>query len=177
MIQTMKKSDINPIPEYFDRYIHLADDVELKEALKISLDELKYLPIESWKAIGDNVYAEGKWTIKEILQHLIDTERIFIYRALCFARGEEAKLPSFDEANYAKNASTDYRTLEDLLEELKTVRVSFLSLYESFTPEMLMRGGMSFKGFYSVLSIGFIIAGHQRWHLKIIEERYLPLKM
>jgi hypothetical protein len=171
----MKKSDIKPMPEYFDRYINLAEDIELNEAIQISLEELENLPIESWKAIGDKVYAEGKWTIKEILQHLIDAERIFAYRALCFARGEEAKLPSFDEENYAKNACTNHRTLEDLLAELKTVRLSFIELYKSFTLEMFMRGGMSFKGFYSVLSIGFIIAGHQRWHLKIIEERYLPL--
>jgi hypothetical protein len=159
----------------FDRYINLANDIELKEALKISLDELKNLPIEHWKAIGDKTYAEGKWTIKEILQHLIDTERIFTYRSLCFARGEEAKLPSFDEENYAKNANTNHRSLEDLLEELKIVRISFSALYNSLTPEILMRGGMSFKGFYSVLSIGFIMVGHQRWHFNIIEERYLGL--
>ncbi|MEY4906196.1 MAG: hypothetical protein RLZZ292_4011 [Bacteroidota bacterium] len=67
----MKKSDINPMPEYFDRYIHLAEDVELNEALNISLAELDHLPIAAWKAIGDNVYAEGKWTIKDILQHLM----------------------------------------------------------------------------------------------------------
>jgi hypothetical protein len=136
------------------------------------LDELKNLPIEHWKAIGDKTYAEGKWTIKEILQHLIDTERIFTYRALCFARGETVQLPSFDEANYAKNASTNRRTFEDLVSELISVRISFSLLYESFTAEMLLRGGMSFKGFYSVLSIGFIVVGHQRWHFNIIEERY-----
>jgi hypothetical protein len=171
----MKKSDINPMPEYFDRYINLVDDVELKEALKISLDELKNLPIEHWKTIGAKTYAEGKWTIKEILQHLIDTERIFSYRALCIARGEATQLPSFDEENYAKNASTNHRTLEDLISELITVRLSFSLLYESFTPEMLSRSGLGFKGAYSVLAIGFIMAGHQRWHFKIIEDRYQNL--
>jgi hypothetical protein len=171
----MKKSHINPMPKYFDRYINLADDVELKEALKISLDELNNLPIEQWKAIGDKTYAEGKWTIKEILQHLIDAERIFTYRALCFARGETVQLPSFDEANYAKNASTNHRTLEDLITELTSVRLSFSLLYESFTPEMLLCSGHGFKGIYSVLAIGFIVAGHQRWHFKIIEDRYMAL--
>ncbi|WP_435355939.1 DinB family protein [Emticicia sp. SJ17W-69] len=171
----MRKSDINPMPEYFDRYINLTDDIELSEALKISVEELKNLPIERWKAIGDKVYAEGKWTIKDIVQHIIDTERIFTYRALCFARGEKAQLPSFDEESYAKNGSTKHRTLEDLIEELLLVRTSFIKLYESFTPEVLLRTGLGFKGLYSVLAIGFITIGHQRWHFKIIEERYLSL--
>lgn len=169
----MKKSDINPMPEYFDRYINLTDDVDLKETLKISLDELKNLPLERWEAVGDRTYAEGKWTIKEIVQHLIDTERIFTYRALCFARGETAQLPSFDEDGYARQATVNHRTLEDLVSELIAVRTSFSLLYESFTPEMLARTGLGFRGVYSVLAIGFIMVGHQRWHCRIIEERYL----
>ena len=169
----MKKSAIIPMPDYFDRYIDLVDDVALNEALQISLDDLKNLPIERWKAIGDRVYAEGKWTIKQILQHVIDTERIFGYRALCFARGETASLPLFDEAGYAQQADTSHRTIEDLVVELATVRSSLITLYQSFTPNMLQRTGMGFKGLYSVLAIGFIIAGHQRWHTRIIEERYM----
>lgn len=169
----MKKSAIIPMPDYFDRYIDMNDDVELNEALQISLHDLKNFPIERWKSIGDRVYAEGKWTIKQILQHVIDTERIFSYRALCFARGETALLPSFDEAGYAQQATTAHRTIDDLVAELATVRSSLITLYQSFTPEMLQRAGLGFKGLYSVLAIGFIIAGHQRWHARIIEERYL----
>ncbi|GAB3519707.1 DinB family protein [Emticicia fontis] len=168
----MKKSDINPMPEYFDRYINLADDVELKEALAMSVAELNKLPIEKWKAIGDKVYAPGKWTIKDILQHMIDTERIFAYRALCFARGETARMPSFDEEAYGQNANATQRTLEDLLDELKINRASFIAMYNSFTEEVLLRAGLSFKGTYSVLAIGFTTVGHQRWHLNVIKERY-----
>jgi len=168
----MKKSDINPMPEYFDRYINLADDVELKEALAISAEELTHLPLERWKAIGDKVYAPGKWTIKDILQHMIDTERIFAYRALCFARGEAARMPSFDEEEYGRNTNANQRTLEDLIEELKINRASFIALYNSFTDEMILRTGLSFKGTYSVLAIGFITVGHQRWHFNAIKERY-----
>ena len=171
----MKRTDINPMPEYFDRYINLVDDVELKEALAISLNELNHLPTETWKAIGDKVYAPGKWTIKDILQHMIDTERIFGYRALCFARGETARMPSFDEEEYGRNANAIHRTLEDLIEELKLNRASFIALYNSFTDEMLLKTGLSFKGIYSVLAMGFIIAGHQRWHFKVIKERYAGL--
>ncbi len=168
----MKKSDIDPMPEYFDRYINQADDVDLNEALAISAEELKNLPLERWKAIGDKVYAPGKWTIKDILQHMIDTERIFAYRALCFARGEAARMPSFDEEEYGRNTNASQRTLENLIEELKIVRASFVALYNSFTDEMLLRTGLSFKGSYSVLAIGFITVGHQRWHFNIIKERY-----
>ncbi|RYU92880.1 DinB family protein [Emticicia agri] len=171
----MKKSDINPMPAYFDRYIHLTDEVELKEALSISAEELNQLPIDQWKAIGNKVYAPGKWTIKDILQHMIDTERIFAYRALCFARGEAARMPSFDEEEYGRNTNANQRTLEDLIDELKINRASFIAMYQSFTDEMLLRNGLSFKGIYSVLAIGFIIAGHQRWHLNVIQERYSGL--
>ncbi len=171
----MKRTDIKPMPDYFDRYINLVDDVELKEALAISLEELNHLPIETWKAIGDKVYAPGKWTIKDILQHMIDTERIFGYRALCFARGETARMPSFDEEEYARNTNAINRTLEDLINELKLNRASFIALYNSFTDEMLLKTGLSFKGTYSVLAMGFIIAGHQRWHFNVITERYLGL--
>lgn len=169
----MKKTDINPMPEYFDRYIYLAEDVDIIKALQIGLEEIKNAPLEQWKAIGDKVYAEGKWTIKDILQHLIDTERIFSYRAMCIARGETVKLPSFEETDYAKNANAVYRTLEELVNELRNVRVSFIDLYKSFTSDMLLKTGPSFNGTYSVLAIGFIMAGHPRWHFRIIEERYL----
>jgi hypothetical protein len=171
----MKRTDINPMPAYFDRYINMVDDIELKEALAISMEELDTLPIDTWKAIGDKVYAPGKWTIKDILQHMIDTERIFAYRALCFARGEAAGMPSFDEEEYARNTNAMNRTLEDLIKELKLVRESFIALYDSFTDEMLLRTGLSFKGTYSVLAIGFTTAGHQRWHLNVIKERYAGL--
>jgi hypothetical protein len=170
----MTRSQIHPMPEYFDRYINMADDVDISTALNTSLQELENAPIEKWKALGDKTYAPGKWTVKDILQHLTDTERVFSYRALSFARGEN-KVTSFDEENYGKMAGANARTLEDLLEEAIIVRKSTMQLYDSFTPEMLLRNGIGFKGEYSVMSIGFIFAGHQRWHFKIMEERYYPL--
>ncbi|MBK7036783.1 MAG: DinB family protein [Bacteroidetes bacterium] len=85
----MLLSQLSPLPEYFDRYILKCDDVELTDAIKISITELENAPIDKWKQLGDKTYAPGKWTVKEILQHLIDTERIFCYRALTYARGEK----------------------------------------------------------------------------------------
>jgi hypothetical protein len=171
----MKRSQLNPMPEYFDRYINKCDDVTITEAIQTSIDELDRFPIDKWKALGDRVYAPGKWTVKDILQHLIDTERIFTYRALAFARGEAEKLPPYDENSYAAHADTGSRTLEDLVEELRLVHLSFLSMFASFNEEALARIGRSFTGTYSTASIGYCMPGHQRWHMEILEERYAPL--
>lgn len=171
----MTRSQLNPMPEYFDRYINMADDVTLMEALHLSLQELQNAPVEKWKAVGEKVYAPGKWTIKDILQHLIDTERVFSYRALSFARTEKEVKP-FDEENYGKMANANCRTMEDLLEEAVALRKATILLYKSFSPEMLNRVGIGFKGAYSVHAIGFIFAGHQRWHFKVIDEKYLTMK-
>lgn len=163
------------MPEYFDRYINLCDDVELLKAIDISIDEIERFPINTWTQLGDKVYAPGKWTVKDILQHLIDTERIFMYRALAFSRNEKTKLPSYEEDEYAKNADANHRTLQELIEDLRSVHLAFRNMYQSFTPEMLARSGESFKGTYSVASIGFCMAGHQRWHLNVLKEKYESL--
>lgn len=171
------RSQLDPMPAYFDRYINLADDVPLLQALQISLDEINQFPVDTWKALGSRVYAPGKWTVKDLLQHLIDCERIFNFRALAFARGETERLPSFDEDLYADNAhiQAETRDLERLIEEMRVVRQGTILLFESFSADMLAAEGMGFKGPYSVHAIGFVIAGHQRWHLKVLEERYYPL--
>lgn len=170
----MKRSQLSPLPEYFDRYINMADDVTVMEALETSLKELENAPLEKWRTLGDAVYEPGKWTIKDILQHLIDTERVFCYRAISFARGEKEVKP-FDEELYAKNAMATERTLEDLIEESILVRKSTIALYRSFNETILNKTGIGFKGEYSVHAIGFIFSGHQRWHFKVIEERYLVM--
>jgi len=171
----MKRSDIYPLPEYFDRYINQCDDVEIAVAIQMSIDEVNDFPLEKWKALGNRVYAPGKWTVKDILQHLIDTERIFMYRVLAFARGENQSMPSFSEDEYATAAAAVNREVESLVEELKAVHLSLKALYDSFTPAMLDKIGKGFKGEYSVASLGFMLPGHQRWHLKVLEEKYYPL--
>lgn len=170
----MKRSQINPMPEYFDRYINMTDDVDVLTAIKTSLTELKNLPVEKWKQLGNKVYAPGKWTAKDILQHLIDTERVFSYRAIAFARGDNKVMP-FDEDLFAKNAKANNRTIESLVDEAVILRTSFLHLYQSFDDTMLHAVGTGFKGDYTVGSIGFIIPGHQRWHFKVLEEKYFTL--
>ena len=173
----MLRSQLHPLPEYFDRYILMADDVELLDAIQTSLDELDQVPMATWEALGDQVYAPGKWTLRDLLQHLIDTERIFTYRALAAARGEQQAMISFSEDDYAALVSpaASQRSLEDLLAELKLVHRSFQAMYQTFTPDMLQRNCKGFKGEYSVASIGFMMPGHQRWHFEVLAERYYPL--
>jgi DinB superfamily len=170
----MTRSQLTPMPEFFDRYINSNDDVSLIEALQISLQELIHAPVEKWSALGHQVYAPGKWTVKDMLQHIIDTERVFMYRATAFARGQKEAMP-FDENMYAQNAHASNRELDAIIEEAITLRKSTIQLFQSFTNEMLLQIGISFKGEYAVQALGFIIAGHQRWHFKILEERYYPL--
>jgi DinB superfamily len=171
----MFRSQINPLPEYFDRYINMTDDVTVVEAIQISLEEIDQFPVDRWKALGDKVYAPGKWTIKDILQHIIDTERVFTYRILAATRGEKRQLPPYDEDIYAANAHAGRRNLDDLITELRLVRQSFLMMYQSFTPEMMLCTYKGVNGEYAVGAMGFMIPGHQRWHLRILEERYYHL--
>ncbi|MBK6642147.1 MAG: DinB family protein [Bacteroidetes bacterium] len=172
----MKKSEIIHMPEYFDRYIHLTDDVTVYEALQISLDELLNAPIQKWKDLGERTYQEGKWTIKDILQHYIDTERVFCYRILSIARGDKQKMLPYDEEIFGTNAKANRRTVDDLMEELLNLRKATIALFNSFTPEMLQEQGYGFNGTqYGPLALGFMLAGHQRWHFRVLEERYYTM--
>jgi hypothetical protein len=171
----MKRSDINPMPAYFDRYINLVADVDLHTALEQSLTAVENFPVDTWKSLGDNVYAPGKWTVRDIIQHITDAERIFAYRALCFARKDSTRLPGFEEDDYATAANAGARSLEDLLEELTLVRRSSIALFGSFNAAMLQTMGSTTSASITPLAIGFTIIGHQQHHLAILQERYYPL--
>lgn len=171
----MKSSDLlpNEYPEYFGKYIAQVANENLNEELEISLHRfikfVQNIPMDKF----DFRYAEGKWTIKEIIQHIIDTERIFAYRALRFSRNDSTHLPSFDENDYVDNTNANQRSLQDLLTEMAVVRQATLSLFKSFSSEQLLRIGTASNKQVSVRAIGFVIIGHQNHHQKIFEERYL----
>jgi hypothetical protein len=133
------------------------------------LSSFQQIPDEKW----DHRYAEGKWSIREMVQHMIDTERIFSYRALCFARGEKVSLPGFDENTYAAASNAGRRSKEELVEEFSIVRQGTLLLFRSFTEEQLNSTGVANNNPVSVNGIGFITAGHVLHHLNILQERYL----
>jgi uncharacterized damage-inducible protein DinB len=171
----MKKTDLQWAPMYYDTYIEQVAEAELAGALQQSLRALDELDVERLAALADQVYAPGKWTVRDVLQHLIDTERIFNYRALRMARQDETPLASFDENRYAAVSGANGRPLAALLSELRAVRLATLALFESFSDEMLSRRGVMWQYEMPVLAVGFIIAGHQNHHVRVLEERYFPL--
>lgn len=170
------KSNQLPINEYADfykSYIQVLEDVELIEELEICLHEfikfVQNIPMDKF----DYRYEVGKWTIKEIIQHLIDSERVFSYRALRISRNDKTPLPGFNENNYIDNSNGNDRNLQGLLTELAVVRQATLSLFNSFSQEQLTKIGIASNNEVSVRAIGFIIIGHQKHHQKIFAERYL----
>ena len=169
----MPRPDLSTIPAFYHNYIQQVDGTDLMGAMKKQNNAiftfLKSIPVE--KRIFR--YAKGKWTIKEMLQHIIDTERIFSYRAVCFARKETQSLPGFDENEYARNAKTENRKWDEVLEEFKIVRKSSEMLFNSFDETQLNESGISNKHAIYVLGIGYIILGHVLHHIKVIKERYL----
>ena len=120
----MKKSEIKPMPEFFDRYINLVEEDDLFTALENAQKVVENTDMDKLHKIGSKIYAPGKWTINDIYQHIIDNERIQSFRALWIARGDTNELPGYDEDLFADNAKTDNRTIYELIDELLTLRKS-----------------------------------------------------
>jgi len=171
----MKSSSLqsNEYANFYKPYIEALGEVvlmnELEQSLSFFIDFLKTIPSEK----HEFRYAEGKWTIKDIVQHLIDAERIFAYRALRIARKDKTPLPGFEENEYVETAFANKREMNDLIEEFITVREATISLFKTFTEEQLLQMGTASEKPVSVRAIGFITLGHQKHHEKIIKERYL----
>ncbi|MBO2007683.1 DinB family protein [Siccationidurans soli] len=124
---------------------------------------------------AEKAYAEGKWTLKEMLLHQIDSERVFAYRALRFARADAQDLPGFEQDDYVANSGANARAIASLLAEYDATRAATLALFGSFTEEQLNRRGTANGGPVTVRALLFIIPGHEQHHLTIIRERYLPI--
>ena len=118
-------------------------------------------------------YAPGKWTVREVLGHIMDGERVFSYRALTFARGDAGPLPSFDENAWAAASNAGRRTMKDLLAEYRAVRAATVALFASLGAEEFARSGVASKNPVTVRALAYIVAGHERHHLRILRERYL----
>lgn len=158
---------------YFQRYIDQVPEEDLMTAFKNQTAGMEKFLTGITEEKSMYAYAEGKWTIKELLQHIIDTERIFSYRALCFARNDQQELPGFEEDLYAKHSHANKRTWADLVDECMVVRKSTEMLYAGFDKSVLDNAGTANKNPATVLSMGFTTIGHYYHHKKILEERYL----
>lgn len=161
-------SEYNP---YFQQYIDITPEDAL-EAMEISLTEAEDL----FELLGDDKgllrYAPGKWTINEIIAHVIDCERIFNYRALSFTRGD-LNLPGFDHDEFAKHSRANERSTAALIDELLLVRQATIALFNSFNTEQLNIAGKANNNEITVRALAYLIAGHQRHHFNVIREKYL----
>ena len=171
----MSKLTENEYPEYFKAYIEIlgSDLKSIVTHLESSLEKALILFSTVPEGKEQYRYAEGKWTIKQLIQHIIDSERVFGYRALTFSRNDANQLPGFDENEYVKHSSANERPYKDLLEELKSVRLSTVLLFKSFEESDLIMTGTASGKTMSVKALGYITSGHLLHHLKIIEDRYL----
>jgi uncharacterized damage-inducible protein DinB len=168
--------NLETVPSFYKNYVKQIEETDLLQALRISghrcLELVHAIPEEK----ADYRYADGKWTIRELLCHMIDGERIFAYRALRFARNDKTPLAGFEEKDYAPQANASGRSLQKIAAEMAHLRSSTIDLFESFTPEMLIRKGMANNNELSVIVMGFIIAGHETHHCNVLKERYLSDK-
>ena len=164
---------INEYAPFYETYISKigSDDLikELENGEKDVTNLLKNLPEEKL----DYRYAEGKWSIRELIIHLMDVERIFTYRALRFSRNDQTPLAGFDDEPYIAESNASERSLQSLLDEYHAIRKATIEFFRNITPEMSLRKGNANGREISVRALGYIIPGHEGHHLGVIRERYL----
>jgi hypothetical protein len=169
----MTKPHPNDYPPFYETYIKLVSNDPIKHIFNESFLEFKEFVYKIPDSKENFKYELNKWSTKQVFQHIIDTERILNFRALCFARGENQSIPGFDENEYALLADVDNRNLNELKEELIVVRNSSILLFESFNMKMLQRKGLANNTKITVNALGYCIIGHSLHHFNILKERYL----
>jgi len=168
----MSKEWLENVPAYFDGYLKLVSEENMLDAMNNTWNELREWAKEVDESKASYAYEEGKWTINTLLQHIVDTERIFQYRSLSIARGEMNELPGFDHNSYAKNSNTEHRKLSSILKEFDSVRQSSIDLFKSFTENNMKYKGMANGFVVQPVLYGYLISGHLRHHLGVLKSRY-----
>jgi hypothetical protein len=158
---------------YYEGYIAHVSETDILPVLRSQLDELDVLLGRVKPDHETFRYAAGKWSIRQLVGHLIDSERVFGYRALCIARGEQQNLPGFDQNDYMLTAPYDRIELEDLLSEMRLVRLSNIAMFRTLDEESWSRVGTANANQVTVRALAFIMAGHVRHHMNVLRERYL----
>jgi hypothetical protein len=170
----MSRPDLARVPEWYHKYIRQAEGEDLVRLLTEQIPSFSAFMSSIPAGKHNYRYAEGKWSIKDLLQHMIDAERIFAYRALRFARKDSTQLPGFEENEYALTARAERRKWDEMLDEFRLLRESNIILFSSFDEDELESAGIASGKSIYVRAIGFILVGHVNHHLNIIRERYLP---
>jgi uncharacterized damage-inducible protein DinB len=169
----MRRPEKNEYASYYDTYIKRICDTDIIRVLEEQTDKavtfIKSIPEEK----GAYRYAEGKWSVKDVLGHITDTERVFGYRALRFARGDSTEVPGFEQDDYVPAAKAWKRTMADLAEELYHLRKANLLMLKALGEEELSRGGIASKNYMSVRAAAYVLAGHLDHHINFLKERYL----
>jgi hypothetical protein len=160
-------------PALADYVAELRDDEDVVEVLATQLDELPARVGSAPGSRGEYRYAPGKWTLKEVVGHLSDTERVFSYRALRIGRGDTTPLPSFDDQAWIAELGADHLSLAEMVEEWSRVREATLALFRHLPPGAWQRRGTAGDHPVSVRALAYVIAGHTRHHLRVVAERYL----
>jgi DinB superfamily len=167
------RPDKSEYPSYAESYVARVPDGDIVAILERQLEDTLALIRSIPEARGDFCYAEGKWSVKEVIGHIIDTERVFGYRALRFARGDATPLEGFEQDDYVRGGSFDRSSLSDLAAEYEHVRRATISLFANLDEEAWTRRGTANKNEVSVRGLAFIAAGHERHHIEILRTRYL----
>ena len=170
------RPEAGEVPEYYRRYVGLVPDGDILERLRSQLEETTSMLDGLSEEQAGHRYAPGKWSIREVIGHVADTERVFAYRLLRFARGDSTALAGFDETQYTPAGRFDDRALPDLLDELRTVRAGTVALIGGLPDGALARGGTASGVDLTGRAIVWIIAGHELHHRGLLRERYLPVR-
>jgi DinB superfamily len=168
-----KRPESSEYPPYTEAYISLVPDGGIVATLSKQLEDTLALIKDIPEARGGWRYAEGKWSIKELIGHVIDSERVFAYRALRFARGDATPLSGFEQDDYVRGGSFDKRSLSDLANEYEHVRRATISLFANLDESAWNLRGAANHNEVSVRGLAFIVAGHERHHVAILRTRYL----
>ncbi|HEX9918755.1 MAG TPA: DinB family protein [Pyrinomonadaceae bacterium] len=171
---TINRPEETEYAPYYGKYVSLVAGDDVLAALNDGLSQTLALLQQVPESLAGFRYAEGKWSIKELVGHMIDGERIFAYRALRFARGDTTPLPGFEQDDYIRNASFDACSLGALAAEFESVRRATLFLFKHLDGEAWMRRGVASESAVSVRALAYIIAGHELHHAGVLRDRYLP---
>lgn len=170
---TIERPGDDEYAPFYAGYIRGVPDGDLLATLRDQLAETESLLRQIGESRGDYRYEPGKWSVKEVVLHVADAERIFAYRALRFARGDATPLPGFEQNDYVPVSRADDRTLAELAAELRSVRAATITLFDGLPADALARRGRANNVEVSVRALAWIIAGHERHHARIIRERYV----
>jgi hypothetical protein len=170
---TNNKPEATEYAAYYGGYVSLVPEGDILTILSKQLNETLSLMRSIPESAGNFCYAPDKWSVKELIGHIIDSERVFAYRALCIARGDRTPLPGFDEKEYVCNASFNDCSLADLIAEFETVRKSTLFLFKQLDENAWQRAGTANENGVTVRALAYILAGHEQHHCNILRDRYL----